>query len=83
MPNTAGAHTGIMPTFDLTDEEQAALLAYVRDHLREEKIPHAPLLRPVRSALTKLDPASAPKPIVRPPLPEAPMRNRGGGRARR
>ena len=84
MPNTAGAHTGIMPTFDLTDEEQAALLAYVRDHLREEKFPHAPRLRPVRSALAKLDPASAPKLIVRPPLPEAPMRSsRGGRRARR
>jgi hypothetical protein len=74
-----------MPTIDLTDEEQAALVAYVRDQLREEKFPHAPRLNPVRSALAKLDPAATPQPQPeRPPLPEAPMRSsRGGRRARR
>jgi hypothetical protein len=74
-----------VPTIDLTDEEHAALVAYVLDKLREEKFLHAPRLNPVRSALAKLNPASAPKPISeRPPLPEAPMRSsRGGRRARR
>jgi hypothetical protein len=29
-------------TIDLTDEEHAALVAYVLNKLREEKFPHAP-----------------------------------------
>ena len=73
-----------MPTIDLTIEERAALVAYVLDKLREEKFPHALRLNPVRSALAKLNAASATKPIAeRPPLPEAPMRSsRGSRRAR-
>src|SRR5215469_5817114 len=72
-----------VPTIDLTDEEHAALVAYVLDKLREEKFPHAPRLNAVRSALAKLNAASATTPIVeRPPLPEAPMRSSSGGRAR-
>jgi hypothetical protein len=75
---------GAMATVDLTDDEQAALVAYVLDRLREEKFPRAPRLNPVRSALGKLDPASIPQPRPeRPPLPEAPMRSRGGRRMRR
>jgi hypothetical protein len=74
-----------VPTIDLTDEEHAALVAYVLDKLREEKFPHAPRLNPVRSALGRLDPASTPRPPpFKPPLPEAPMRSsRGDRRARR
>ena len=71
-----------VPTVDLTDKEHAALVAYVLDKLREEKFPHAPRLNPVRSALAKLNAASAPKPttVEPPPLPEAPMRNSRGDR---
>jgi hypothetical protein len=74
-----------VPTIDLTNEEHAALVAYVLDRLREEKFPHAPRLNPVRSALATLNAASATKPIVeRPPLPAAPIgSSRGGRRARR
>ena len=65
-----------MPTIDLTNEERAALVAYVLDKLREEKFPHALRLNPVRSALAKLNVASATKPIdERTPLSETPMRN--------
>ena len=70
-----------MPTIDLTDEEHAALVAYVLDRLREEKFPHAPRLNPVRVALAKLNVASVPHP--RPPLPEAPMRSTRGSRGAR
>ena len=73
-----------MPTIDLTDEEHAASVAYVLDKLREEKFPHAPRLNPVRSALAKLNAASAQPIVGRPPLPEAPMRSsRSGRQARR
>jgi hypothetical protein len=45
---------------------------------------HAPRLAPLKSVLAKLDPASTPAaPIERPPMPAAPMRIRGGRRARR
>ena len=37
----------LLPTIDLTDEEHAALVAFVLDKLREEKFPHAPRLNPV------------------------------------
>lgn len=74
-----------MPTIDLTDDEHAAVIAAVRRALDEDKFPHAPRLRPLRSALAKLDPAAAakPRPEPKPPLPEAPTRSRGGRRVRR
>lgn len=74
-----------MPTIDLTDDELAAVAAAVRRILDEDKFPHAPSLRPLRSALAELDPAHAPKPRPepKPPLPEAAARSRGGRRARR
>lgn len=60
-----------MATIDLSDEEQAALVAYVLDKLREEKFSHAPRLNLVRAALTKLDPTAAPPRSLpeRPPAP--------------
>jgi hypothetical protein len=74
-----------MPSIDLSDEEHAALAAYVLDKLREEKFPHAPRLDPVRSALAKLDPSSVPR--LRPSLsslPQAgPIHGNGRGKARR
>jgi hypothetical protein len=74
-----------MPTIDLTDEEHAAVTALVRRAIVDDPYPHAPQLATLKSALAKLDPASAPQPRQeRPPLPEAPMRSsRGGRRARR
>lgn len=74
-----------MPTIDLTDDELAAVAASIRRALDEDKFPHAPRLKPLRAALAKLDPGSAPKPRPgpKPPLPEAPSRSRGGRRIRR
>lgn len=74
-----------IPPIDLTDDELAAVVAAVRHTLEADKFPHAPRLKPLRSALAKLDPASAPKPLSepKPPLPEAPARGRGGRRVRR
>jgi hypothetical protein len=76
-----------MPMLDLTDDELAAVAAAVRRTLNEDRFPLAlaPRLKPLRSALAKLDPASAPKPPPepKPPLPEAPSRSRGGRRLRR
>jgi hypothetical protein len=66
-----------MPTIDLDDEELIAVTAAVRNAIGRYR--HAPRLDPLKSALAKLDPASArPPAIERPPLPEAPMRSRGG-----
>jgi hypothetical protein len=73
-----------MPTIDLTDDELAALTVAARRTIAEDRYPLSPRLAPLKSALAKLDPASTPKPAIeRPPLPEAPMRSRGGRRARR
>jgi hypothetical protein len=73
-----------MPQVDFSDEEHAAVTAAVRRSIADDRYPLSPRLAPLKSALAKLDPASAPKPMVeRPPLPEAPMRSRGGQRARR
>jgi hypothetical protein len=67
-----------MPTVDLTDEEYAAVTAAVRRTIDEDRYPLSPRLNPLKSALEKLDPASASKPKEpRPPLPEAPTRSRG------
>jgi hypothetical protein len=53
---------------DLTDEELAALIAYVRDKLAAERFPYSPTLRPVKSALAKLEPPARPEPMP-PPKP--------------
>jgi hypothetical protein len=51
-----------MPTIDLTDDELAAVAAAVRRAIETDRYPRAPRLDPLRSALAKLDPASAPPP---------------------
>ena len=62
-----------MPSFDLTNEEHAAVVAALRRLIAEEKFPFSPRLAPLKSALAKLDPSSAPKPrLARPLFPEAP-----------
>jgi hypothetical protein len=45
-----------MPTPDLTDEEQAAVAAALRKLIAEDKFPYSPRLKPLKSALAKLDP---------------------------
>lgn len=73
-----------MPQVDFSDEEYAAVTSAVRRSITEDKFPLSPRLAPLKSALAKLDPASVPKPLPeRIPPPEAPMRSRGGRRARR
>ena len=63
-----------MPKLDLTDEELAAVTAAVRKTLAEDKFPFAPRLAPLKAALAKLDPGSAPKSRSAPaPLPAGPM----------
>jgi hypothetical protein len=61
-----------MPKIDLTDQEAAAVAALVRKTLRNTKFsyPYDPDLKPLKNALSKLDPGSAPKP--RPGLPPLP-----------
>jgi hypothetical protein len=44
-----------MPTPDLTDE-QAAVAAALRKLIAEDKFPFSPGLKPLKSALAKLDP---------------------------
>ena len=72
-----------MPNIDLLDDEYAVVVAAVRKVLDLDKYPMSPRLGPLKAALAKLDPSSVPKPVIkRPHLPEKPMRNRGGHRAR-
>jgi hypothetical protein len=69
---------------DLDEQEREAVIAALREKIANDKYPRSPRLTPFRSALAKLDPSSVPKPLPeRVPLPEAPMRSRGGRRARR
>jgi hypothetical protein len=53
-----------MPTPDLTDDEHAAVVAALRNLINEDKFPLSPRLKPLKSALAKLDP---PKPKAPPP----------------
>ena len=69
-----------MPTIDLTDAEHAAVTAAVRRAIETDRFPRAPRLDPLRSALTKLEPATAPKPT---PHPKAPPPAKADKRARR
>jgi hypothetical protein len=58
-------------TLDLTDEQAAALTAYLRNKLDREKYWLSPTLRPIREILAMLDP---PKPK---PDPSAALRHIG------
>jgi hypothetical protein len=69
---------------DLTPEELEAVVALVRNKVREHRFPHSDRIRTLRAALAKLDPASAPKPVEpRPPLPSGPSVGNRRGQARR
>jgi hypothetical protein len=73
-----------VPTIDLTDEELAAVTAAVRTAIETDRFPRAPRLDPLRSALTKLQPATA-QPIPHPKAPpaKADKSDRGGKRPKR
>jgi hypothetical protein len=58
-----------VPTVDLTDDEFAAVTAAVRRTIENDRFPRAPRLDPLRSALAKLEPATAPKPTPHPKAP--------------
>jgi hypothetical protein len=60
-----------MPTIDLTDAEHAALTALIKRAIEQDHFPNAPRLDPLRSALEKLDPATAAQ-LRRPLTPESP-----------
>jgi hypothetical protein len=68
-----------VPTIDLTDGELAAVTATVRRAIEDDRFPHTPRLDPLRSALAKLEPATAPKPS---PQPKAPPPGKADKRAR-
>jgi len=69
---------------DLTEAELAAVVWALRETIDRDRYSLSPRMAPFKTALAKLDPASAPKPAVeRKPLPEAPARSRGGRRTRR
>ena len=49
-----------MPTINLDDGELAAVIAALRRAIETDRYPRAPRLDPLRAALAKLEPASAP-----------------------
>ena len=55
-----------MPAADFTEDERAALAAFLRDSLAADRFPMAPRWRPIKSALAKIDPQPEPPPL--PPL---------------
>jgi hypothetical protein len=54
---------------DLSLEEWKAVVALLRQTIAEDKFPYSDRVRLLRSALAKLDPASAPQPHKERPLP--------------
>jgi hypothetical protein len=60
-----------MPIPDLSAEEREALTALVRKTIRETGFPYDPDLKPLKTALAKLDPTSA-RPNRRVELPPLP-----------
>jgi hypothetical protein len=67
-----------VPTFDLPDDELAAVTAAISGVIEGDGYPHAPRLDPLRAALGKFEAAAQPT-----PLPEAPPPAQPGKRARR
>lgn len=74
-----------MPGFDdLTEDEFASIVTALREMIDRDRDPLSPRMAPLKTALAKHDPSSAPKAAVeRKPLPEAPARSHGGRRTRR
>jgi len=73
-------HTSPMAGLD----DLAATVTALRQAIDCDRDPLSPRLKPFKSALTRLDPASAPKSAIkRPPMPAVPARSRHGRRTRR
>jgi hypothetical protein len=53
---------------DLTDEENAAIIAALRKVIYADKFPYSPRLKPYKSALAKFDPAKSPRHPSPPPI---------------
>lgn len=64
---------------DLTEEELQAVVALVRNKVRDHRFPFSDRIRTLRAALDKLDPASRQgRPVeARRPLPSGPTVGRG------
>jgi hypothetical protein len=70
-----------MPVPELDDAELAAVVAALKG---KDRYPRDPRLEPFRSALAKLDPGSAPRPIAPgPPPPTRPSVGNRRGKGRR
>ena len=74
------ANIRVVPAINLTDDELAAVTAALRRVIEDDRFPHAPRLDPLRSALAKLESATAPKPT---PHPKATPPAKADKRARR
>jgi hypothetical protein len=73
-----------MPTPDLTDEEHAAVIAALRKLIDQDRFPLSPRLKPLKSALAKLDPPTLRKPLPEPPQPgDRPRYGPGAKKSRR
>ena len=67
---------------NLTEEERAAVARALRRMIEADRFPLAPRLRPIKSALAKLDPPAAP-PVEPWPPPRAWVNSTIGQRKRR
>jgi hypothetical protein len=67
---------------DLTDEEQAALIALLRETINYARYPLAPRLDPLKAILAKLEPPRPPYELP-PPLPPGGGPRIAQGRRRR
>jgi hypothetical protein len=73
-----------MPTFDLTDDELAAVTAAIRRAIEEDRFPRAPRLDPLRSALAKARATAGAEAIAAPEdAPASPRRQAPGLRLSR
>jgi hypothetical protein len=71
-----------VPTLDLTDEERAALVRFLRDGIDRDRFPLSPRLVPIRTILDKLDPPAPRPPPRRETGPVVPPRAARKGRWR-
>jgi len=69
-------------SLDLTTDELAALARLLRQHIAADRFPLAPRLRPLKSALAKLDPPAIPTSAPLPP-PKAWVNSSIGQKRRR
>jgi hypothetical protein len=60
-PRRSGANIGQMSNIEFSDEEHAAVTATLRRAVYGRSFPRWPRLEPLRAALAKLDPTSAPE----------------------